>query len=115
VHNVLDGSIALTSKLYADVSCCCAEARRPRARQGKPPVVTPGGFADPAVFHAGQVSNPEQNAIVNGFPTSPYFPAAISKATSGSSSLSIPSSINSGAIDPLISFDPFVCVGLTNF
>ena len=46
----------------------------------------------PQFFHAGQVSSPEQNAIVNGFPTSPYFAAAISSAASGNSSLSICSS-----------------------
>jgi hypothetical protein len=50
-------------------------------------------FADrPRSFHAGQVSNPVQNAIVKGFPTSPYFAAAISSAASGNSSLSICSS-----------------------
>jgi hypothetical protein len=62
--------------------------------------------AGPAVFHAGQVSNPEQNAIVNGFPTSPYFPAATSNATSGSSSLSICSSRS--IVDSIILSLPFI-------
>jgi hypothetical protein len=49
-------------------------------------------IVQPRGFYAGQTVNPEQNASVKGFPTSPYFPAAISKATSGSSSLGICSS-----------------------
>src|SRR5580700_1393766 len=36
---------------------------------------------------AGQVSNPEQNAMVKGFPTSQHLAAATSKATSGNSSV----------------------------
>jgi hypothetical protein len=65
-----------------DRVCGCCRARCENA-----------GPADRSrIFHAGQVSNPEQNAIVNGFPASPYLAAAISKATSGSSSLSICSS-----------------------
>jgi hypothetical protein len=43
----------------------------------------------PQVLHAGQVSNTKQNAIVNGLPDSPYFPAATSSAASGISSLSL--------------------------
>jgi hypothetical protein len=40
----------------------------------------------------GQVSNPEQNAIVKGFATSQYLPAAISKVASDNSSQNISSS-----------------------
>jgi hypothetical protein len=46
----------------------------------------------PVNFHAGQVSNPEQNAMVGFPPTSQYLLAATSKAASGSSLLSICSS-----------------------
>jgi hypothetical protein len=63
-----------------------------------------GNAYGPAVFYAGQVSKPEQNAIVKGFPTSPYFAAATSKATSGNSLLSIRSSrsiVDSFILSPL--------------
>jgi len=48
------------------------------------------------------VSKPVQNAMVKGFPTSQYLPAAFSKAASGSSSLSASSSCS------LICTDPFL-------